>query len=115
MNIDNNIFNFILNIQIDELQLCYNPVQVLNIDISKIKSGKGIALNKKISDNGIKIIDISILPILPEGEKSFIIEEKEILSVQKLYPPFELKSNNNNHIQKPAQLNVNFKRTKTSQ
>ena len=116
MNIDNNIFNFILNIKVDEFQ-CFsnNPVQVLNLDVSKIKNGKGIDLKEKISDNGIKIIHISIQPILPEGENSIIIEEKEILSVKKLYPPFEMKSNNNNQILKPAQINFNIKDTKISQ
>ena len=111
MNIENNISNFILVIEIDKFKCCYNYInQAINIDVSKLKSGKGITFNQQIDDNGIKLINISILPILPEGENTITIEEKEILSVKKIYPPFEMKSTNNNQIQKkPSQIKMSIK------
>ena len=111
MNIDNNISNFILVIEIDKFKCCYNYTnQAINIDISKLKNGKAITFNQQIDDNGIKLINISILPILPEGENTITIEEKEILSVKKIYPPFEMKSINNNQIQKkPSQIKMSIK------
>ena len=111
MNIDNNISNFILEIEIDKFKCFYNYInQAINIDVSKLKNGKGITFNQQIDDNGIKLINISILPILPEGENSITIEEKEILSVKKIYPPFEMKSTNNNQIQKkPSQIKMSIK------
>ena len=85
MNIDNNINNFMFKIKIDKF-FSNNPE--INADVSKIKNGKEITFNQQIIDNNIKIIKISIKPILPKGEKSIIYEEKEIISVKKLYPPF---------------------------
>ena len=78
MNIDNNINNFILIIKIDKFQIFTNQNPTLISDISYIKNGKGKTFNHQITDNGIKTITISITPILPEGDKSIIMEEKEI-------------------------------------
>ena len=123
MNIDNNINNFILIIKIDKFQIFTNQNPTLISDISYIKNGKGKTFNHQITDNGIKKISISITPILPEGDKSIIMEEKEILSLKKLYTPFEPKSNNdknknknknkNELMKKPSQLEFNVKRNET--
>ena len=107
MNIDNNINNFILGIKFDKFQ---QNNQNKYFDVSKIKDGKGIIINDKILNN--KRINITILPILPEGEKSIILEKKEILYIKKLYPPFELKSKNDYLIMKPLQINFNVKHNK---
>ena len=101
MNIDNNINNFMLGITVNKNN---NPFQNILVDVSKIKNGKEINFNQPINDN--KTINISILPILPEGEKYITTEEKEILSVKKLYPPFELKSKNDYFIMKSFQINM---------
>ena len=109
MNIDNNISNFILGIEIDN----NSQVPKINVDISKIKNGKIITFNQQINDNDNKEINISILPIIPEGEKTTTTEEKEMLFVKKLYPPFELKPNNDYIIMKSPQ--IDFKHSKKNQ
>ena len=112
MNIDNNISNFILKIKIDKL---FNKNPEIYTDISKIKTEKNINLNQEIIDNNTtKKINISIMPILPEGKKTIIYEEKEIITLQKLYPPFELKSNNGkNNFVKPSKMEFNIKNNKS--
>ena len=94
MNIDNNNSNLLLKIKIDKY---FNKDPQIDADVSRIKSGKRIRFDQQIIDNNItKLIRITIIPIIPEGKKSFIYEEKEIISIEKLYPPFEFKSNNYN-------------------
>ena len=112
MNIDNNISNFILKIKIDKF---FNKNPEIYTDISKIKTEKNINLNQEIIDkNTTKKINISIIPIIPEGKKSIIYGEKEIITLQKIYPPFELKSNNDkNNFEKPSKMDFNIKNNKT--
>ena len=112
MNIDNNISNFILIIKINKF---FNKNPEIHCDISKIKSGKGINFDQQIIDNNIaKKINISIIPILPEGEKIITYEEKEIISVQKLYPPFEIKSKNDNKlVEKPPLISFSTKHSRS--
>ena len=107
MNIENNISNFYLEIDINKFQL-FKTFQKIYVDISEIKIGKKFSDERQIIDNGTKIIKISIVPILPEGEKSYIKEKKEILSVEKKYPPFEWKLTGE-PISKPSIKYFNFK------
>ena len=95
--IDNNISNFILIIKSNKFD---NKTLEIHDDISRIKSEKRfITFNQQIIENNItKRINITIIPILPEGEKIITYEEKEIISVQKLYPPFVFKSKNDSNL-----------------
>ena len=60
-----------------------------------------------------KKINISIIPIIPEGKKSIIYGEKEIITLQKLYPPFELKSNNDKNNFEKRKMDFNIKNNKS--
>ena len=83
-NVDNNNDNFILGIENNENQTIY-------IDISKIKKGKGITVNQHLP-NIMEKINIGIEPLIPKGETIQSVEFKEILKIEKVYPPFEWKS-----------------------
>ena len=49
-----------------------------------------------------------------EGEKIITYEEKEIISVQKLYPPFEIKSNDDNKlVEKPPLIGFSIKHSRS--
>ena len=109
VNIDNNLDNFILGIETGKSIWNNNIDEKIYIDISKIKSGKGITFDQQIKGANYQKINISIFPLMPEGIKSYIIEEKVILNIEKDYPPFEFKLSKINNNPRPSQKEISFK------
>lgn len=91
-NIDNNNDNFILGIRNNDNINPNNSKKVVTIDVSNVKNGKAITFKQSIPSDNKEKINISIFPILPEGEKLNSVEVKEFIVIKNLYPPFEWKS-----------------------
>ena len=91
-NIDNNNENFVLGIHNNNSVNSNKSKKALTIDVSNVKNGKAISFKQSIPSDNKEKINISIFPILPEGEIINSVEVKEFIVIQNLYPPFEWKS-----------------------
>ena len=91
-NIDNNIENFIFRVE-SQKNLSIFPFKA-KINISCIKKGKGISFNLKVptSKNDKAIINFNVFPIIPKPNKYLVNQNKEILFIHKIFPPFKGKS-----------------------
>ena len=92
------MLNFILGIE---------TVNFINtVDISKIKKGEKIIIERQLPDSTNSKINIIIIPIIPEATKIISKELKERISVKQIYPAFKFKSSSSST---PTLVNVNFK------
>ena len=107
MNFDNNNYNFLLGVELEkDFESEYN--KGINLDISKIKKGKGMIFEQNLPSVNNDKISIDISTLLPEGEKNNIIETKEVINILKIYPPFEWKSLGKHNYDKPSFGEVRF-------
>ena len=92
------MLNFILGIE---------TVNFINtVDISKIKKGEKIIIERQLPDSTNSKINMIIIPIIPEGTKNISKELKESISIKQIYPAFKFKSSLSIT---PSLFNINFK------
>ena len=92
VNIDNNVDTFIFGIETTKNNWLSSNKSTVNI--GQVKNGKGISFNVKvpIENNDKTIVNIVIIPIIPEGKKYLKMEEKQYFIIKKIFPEFKGKS-----------------------